>query len=183
MGLLADRGVSDVGFVGRQGSGVFGGEDDPVLLWRVGHPRQPGVEGDRRLQRQLARNVAELAHPGDLPADRLQQLFALVVGVGDGVELLGLGDGGGGDVGGRLRSGLGGLADSADSAAIAFAPPAAALSPEAAGASPRSGWQASVPAASAAEPARKSLRVVVARLRGDPKSPYRRASRLVNGLR
>ena len=107
VGLLANRSVGDVGFVGREGSGVFGGKHDPVLLWRVGHARQPGVEGDRRLERQIARDVAELAHPGDLPADRLDQLLALLVRVGDGVELLGLGDRGGGDVGGRLGGDFG----------------------------------------------------------------------------
>ena len=73
------------------------------------------------------------------------------------------------------------------SAADAFAPAAADSSPPAPASSgplpaPAS-HAASPPAASAAEPARKSLRVVVGRLRGDPMSPYRRASRLVNGLR
>ena len=107
VGLLADRGVGDVGLVARQRGGLAGGHFDPILLRGIGHPGQARVEGDGRLEAQFAGNVAELEYPGDLTADGLEELFVFGGCVGDAVQLFGLGERGGGDVGDGLRCGLG----------------------------------------------------------------------------
>ena len=90
-----------------RGAGSASDISMPIFLCGIGDARQAGIEGDRGLEAELAGDLAELEDPGDLAADGLDELIALLRGVDDTVELLGLCDCGGGDVG---EAGVGGHA-------------------------------------------------------------------------